>query len=262
MLKIPSLNVSLRAPKGRSNLSDRLLRRFAPRNDMATVFLLTLFLPCYVFADDVSLPFKKGETITFKIEQMKVKAGEAKLSFEGLHEIDHKTVYLVIFKSNGLNFYDEEKIYLDPQTFRPFKVLRDINIWGKKEKITEDYLPQEKKIRITKIAGQKTTTEELPMPQEVENIYGFIYRYRHSGSFKLGDEMQIPLPTKNIKIKVAKKITIKIMGKELDAFYLDSDPAKYKIWLGTDAGHRPLKISSSVGLVNTVMVMTDYNSGQ
>ena len=265
MLRIFSVNVSLRGvPKGqRSNLSERLLRPFGSRND--TAFFIILFL---IFnsnssqAQTAPLPFKKGEVITFKIEQMKVKAGEAKLSFEGLQEINGRSLYLIIFKSDGLNFYDEEKIYLDPQSFRPVKVLRDLNIWGKKEKITEDYLPQEKKIRITKIAGEKTTTEELRMPQEVENIYGFIYRYRQSGSFKVGEQVDISLPTKQIKIKVDKKTKFKAIGKEFDAFYLNSDPSKYKIWLDASGTHIPLKISGSMGVANTVMNIIDYKEGQ
>ena len=224
--------------------------------------MLLFFLPRFVSADEAVLPFKKGETITFKIEQMKVKAGEAKLSFEGLQEVDGKSLYLIIFKSDGLNFYDEEKIYVDPQTFRPVKVLRDLDIWGKKEKITEDYFPNEKKIKITKNVAGKVTVEELAVKDNIENIYGFIYRYRQSGSFAIGNKVDINLPTKDIKITLAKQTKLKVAGKEFDAFYLSSDPSKYKIWLDASPQHIPLRIAGSVGLGNTVMIMSDYKEGQ
>ena len=231
---------------------------------MLKIFLIVclLILPCIVFAGESQLIFKKGEVITFKIEQMKVKAGEAKLSFEGLQEVDGQSLYLIIFKSHGFNFYDEEKIYVDPQNFRPVKVLRDVNIWGKKEKIMEEYLSKEKKIKITKRVGKKVTIDELPAKDNIENIYGFIYRYRQSGSFKIGDAMDIHLPTKDIKIKLDKKTTLNAAGKEFEAYYLNSEPSKYKIWLSSGAQHIPLKIAGSIGLANTVMVMTNYKEGQ
>ena len=231
---------------------------------MLKIILTTLLvtLPCLSFAEEMPLLFKKGEMITYKIEKMKIKAGEAKLSFEGLQSIDGQSLYLIIFKSDGLNFYDEEKIFLDPESFRPVKVLRDVNIWGKKEKITEDYLPKEKKIKITKVAGKETTVQELPAPEEVENIYGFIYRYRQRGSFKLGEEININLPTKNIKMELAKKTTFKAAGKEFDSYYLKSEPSQYKIWLDSSPAHIPLRIVGSVGPGNTVMTMSDYKSGE
>ena len=90
-----------------------------------------------------AFPFRPGETIQYDIKKLAVKAGEATLTFQGLVSLEGQSAFLITFASKGLKFFDEEKIYLDPPTFLPKRVERDLNIFGKKEEIIEYYNAQE-----------------------------------------------------------------------------------------------------------------------
>ncbi len=208
------------------------------------------------FANESS--FKPGETIVYNIQQMGFKAGEASLIFKGPVTYEGKDTLLIVFTADGFNFYDREDIYLDPKTYKPLYVIRDLNIFGKKEKITEQYLSAEGKINISKVANGKKTETVFENKSVVDNLYGFIYRYRLNGSFKIGDKIDVHLPTKNITIELQKETKLSTAGQQFDAFYMQSDPAKYKLWFDAGPKRLPLRISGAIGIANTVMVMKEY----
>ena len=220
--------------------------------------LLIIFVFCPLSAGAQQVPFRVGEVITYDIRQIGLKVGQATLTLIGETPHEGRNLFLVVLKADGFNFYDQEEVYLDPVTFYPVLVLRDLNIFGKKEKIREDYLQDAKKIYIHKTSGGKTTEQVLDTRGAVDNIYGFIYRYRKSGSFTIGEEVDIHLPTQDLKIGIVKKIAIDVARRRAASAYMESRPDKYKIWFGIDRGHIPFKISGAVGIGNTLMVMTDY----
>ncbi len=224
--------------------------------------LIFLFCLSTAFAAEPVLPFKKGEVITFAIKKLGVKAGDATLTFEGLVEVKGQPVYLIVFKADGFNFYDEEKIYVHPETFAPVMVLRDLNIFGSKEKISEEYFPQEGRIVITKTAGENTTTEEIKKEGQIDNIYGVIYRYRAFGKFTPNDKVDLRLPTRDVTLKIEKSLKMKAAGKQYDAFYMSSVPSKYQVWFDAGAQKIPLKITGAVGMANTTMFLKSYKPGQ
>lgn len=208
------------------------------------IFLLVLSINAY------------AETIHYSISQMGIKAGEASLSLKG--EVNYKNEQLVLieFRADGFNFFDNEMIYVDPKEYRPRFVERDLNIFGKKEKIVEEY--QHDKIIVTKTVGGVVSVQELKKQEKVDNIYGFIFRYRRDGAFKVGEELEMNLPTTNLKIKVLKQVPLKAAGKTFDSLYMQSDPAKYKLWFDASGERLPLRISGAAGVGNTVMLMTSY----
>ncbi len=203
------------------------------------------------------LPFKSGETIRYSIKQFGVKAGEAVLRFDGEKEIDGKKVYLIFFKSTAPKFFDEEQIFVDTVTFRPVRVIRDIDIWGKKEKITENYTP-DGKAKVVKLADGKTTEQLIDRKGPVDNIYGFIYRYRAEGKFSSAEKFDIRLPTLDITMTIGEAISFNAIGKKYNAAVLRSVPSKYTIWMDTTQQRIPLRISGSVGIATTVMTLIEY----
>ena len=58
----------------------------------------------------------------------------------------------------------------------------------------------------------------------MDNIYGFIYRYRKEGSFKIGDVLNMTLPTKDLKIQLVNRAVLKIGEKSYDSYYMQSQP--------------------------------------
>ena len=205
-----------------------------------------------------ALPFRPGETIQYDIKKLKMRVGQASLTFHGLVSIDGQSALLITFTGKGLKFFDEEKIYVDPRTFLPVRVERDLSIFGKKERIVEHYNAREGTVRIVKTARGKTTEQVIKRSVPVDNIYCFIFRYRVSGKFTPGETFQIHLPTKDVQFQVQKPRGLQVGEKEIAAHYLQSDPAQYRVWFDTGARKVPLRIDGAIGFGKTAMVMVNY----
>lgn len=207
-------------------------------------------------------PFKEGEKVIYDIKSMGVRAGEAVLTFHGVQKLHGKNFYLITFKASAVNFFDEEKIYADIETFYPLIVLRDLNIWGKKEKIKEEYDAQKGIIKITKNHGRKTTEQVIKKSGMIDNIYCFIYRYRKDGKFDPGDSLVIHLPTTDVTIDLVKLTKLKTANEIFDAYFMETVPPKYKVWFGTGEEKIPLRINGSVGISAASLTMRSYEEGK
>jgi len=201
----------------------------------------------------------RAEVITYDIKKWGGNIGQATLTFTEGVDFEGKKLTLIDFKTKGWNFHDEEKIYLTPDTLQPVVVFRDfdLNVFGK-GKIEERYLPEEGKIRVIKESGGKKTEQVLEKKGRVDNIYGFIEHYRRQGSFKVGEVMDMRVPTRDLKIKVVRKLKVAAMGKYFDGFYLESVPAGYKIWFDDGPRKLPLRIVGATGMASTLMIMKEY----
>ncbi len=200
------------------------------------------------------------ETITYAIKKFKMKAGEASLVYQGPVKEEGKDLHLIVFTSKAPNFYDEERIFVDPKTFFPVMVKRDLNIFGKKEKITEVYDVANGVIRITKEVKGKKTLEEIKKKGVIDNIYCFISRFRKDMDPKPGQSVVMNLPTKDVKINFINVTKIKINDRTYNAFYLESDSREYKVWIDTSPQRIPLRIDGAMGIVSTSMVLSEYKS--
>ena len=206
------------------------------------------------------LPFRPGETIQYDIKKLKMRVGQASLTFHGLVSLSGQSAFLITFTSKGMKFSDEEKIYVDPRTFLPVRVERDLNIFGKKERIVEHYNAREGTVRIVKTAKGKTTEQAIKRSVPLDNIYCFIFRYRVSGKFTPGETFQIHLPTKDVQFQVQKPRGLQVGEKEIAAHYLQSDPVQYRVWFDPGAHKVPLRIDGAVGFGNTVMILRKYSN--
>jgi hypothetical protein len=203
-------------------------------------------------------PFFPGETISYDIMKLRLKAGEATLVYNGPVKINNRDAVLITFTSKALKFLDEEEIFLDPTTFYPITVKRNLNLWGKKECIVEEYSSDKGLVKITKESNGKVTEQVIENPFPLDNIYGFIYRYRKSGQFRIGEILKIHLPTRDVEFRLVEMRNLKTDDKTLDAYYMESSPKKYKVWFGQDHKRIPLRIDGAVGIGNTSMVINSY----
>jgi len=206
----------------------------------------------------IPLKAQAHETIYFSIHQVGFD-GQAALTMVGPREFKNQKTVLIIFKAHGSNFSDEEDIYVDPASYKPFFVQRDFNlgIFGQGQTL-EEYLPAKGEIVITKKDGSKTSQQIINKQGEIDNIYGFIYRYRKEGSFKIGDEIKMSLPTQDLVIKLLRQESFKIDQKTYDSYYMESQPTRYKIWFDASKHKLPLRITGTIGILNSVMTMTGY----
>ena len=204
-------------------------------------------------------PFQNGETIRFDIKNFGIKAGEATLVLNGPVQLGSRQVLLITFTANALHFFDEEKIYVDPATYYPIAVHRNLDLWGKKEKIVEEYDTQKGTVRIYKEANGKTSTMAIEKKGQLDNIYAFLYRYRQGGQFEVGENHMLNLPTVDIKIQLVKLASVKTSDdKEHLAYFLESNPSKYKIWFAQTENRIPLRLDGSVGFGKTYLVLSSY----
>lgn len=220
---------------------------------------LALALSFAVPAHAQTAPFQKGETIRFSVKQSVMKMGEATLVFNGEVEHEGKTCALIVFTAKGFNFYDEERIFVDPVSFLPLVVTRDLNIFGNREKIVEEYDQVLGRIKVTKTAeGHEPASIVIEKKGPIDNIYGFIYRYRMQERPAKGAKFDLRLPTLDVKISGVKDVEFKAAGKMYKAVLLGSVPSKYSIWMDKGEKRLPLRIGGAIGIANTVMTMIEY----
>lgn len=212
-----------------------------------------------VAAESVYMP---GETIHYQIKKMGVKVGDAVLKYHGPVEDSGRQLILLVFTADGFNFYDEEKIYADPQTLLPLRVERDLNIFGKKEKITEYYDQAGAAIRVVKTKKDGTVKEQILKKEgAVDNLYCFIYRYRVQGTFDAGETLRLKLPTKDVELKIMRNVVIKVGSLTRDSVFMESVSGEYRVWFGSDAERAPLRIDGAIGFAKTQMILVEHEFG-
>ena len=211
-------------------------------------------------AQSGSLPFQPGETVTYAIKKLGVKAGEATLVFKGLEQHQGKSFYRISFTARAMNFLDEENIFVDPQTLYPVRVERNLNIFGRKEKILEIYDHVKGEIQIIKVFKGKETRQTLQKTGPVDNIYCFLYRFRQETAIDQKKSFEMKLPTKDVKLEFVKPDELKIGNKTYQTLYLQSDPKEYKLWFDSGAKKVPLRIDGAMGIASTSLVISDYKT--
>ena len=215
------------------------------------LILFLLCLPNVLFAENA---VSTGETLKYAIKKLRMKVGEAEFVFTGPAKKNDQDVLFLTFRSKGFQFNDEEKLFLDPATYRPLFVDRDINLFGKVEKISEVYAKDIGSVKITKTTKSGKEEQVISKSSPLENIYGFIYHYRQSGSFKTGERINLNLPTKNVVMRVKSNVQLKLNGKVYGAYYLESDGGEYKVWFSADDKKIPLRIEGAIGFGKTYLV--------
>jgi len=199
-------------------------------------------------------PFLKGEILNYDIEKFKLKVGEATLAFNGAVEVQGKEALSITFTARGFKFLDVEEIYIDRATFHPLLIKRNLNIFGKEERIMEFYDSQKGKVRIVKTADGKTTEQTIEKGGRFDNIYGFIYRHRQLGQFSQNQELDLHLPTRDLQFKFSQQSKFLIADQEFNAFSMHSTPKEYEVWFDSGPKRIPLKIDGALGFGNMSMV--------
>jgi len=169
---------------------------------------------------------------------------------------------LITMTVRAFRFYDQEKIYVDPTNYYPIIVERDLNLWGKKERIIEKYDHNKNLLRIIKETDKEKTESVIVKKGPIDNIYSFLYRYRQNGEFQEGEKIVLNLPTKEIQIKLVENTHIKVGRIKQDAFLFKSSPKRMKIWFGTTEEHWPLRIDGALGFGKTSLILRSTSKGK
>lgn len=221
-------------------------------------FFMSLMFVAASFADK-DVPFEIGETIEYDIVKMHMPVGQAKLVYHGSVDVDGIKAHLMVFTASALNFFDEELIYFDPKTYYPLIVKRNLNLWGRKEVIVETYDVNQGQVTIVKQVKGKEESRVIKSLEPLDNIYCFIYRYRHLGDFSIGDAMTLNLPTQTVKLNLVDQRVFKINKEERQSFYMQSDPKEFRLWFDAGQVRIPLRIDGALGFGKTALVLRAYH---
>lgn len=201
-----------------------------------------------------------GEVFTYDIKKFLINVGEATLVFKGDVVLGDREALLITFTAQGFQFYDEENIFVDPETFYPILIKRNLDIFGSKEQIVERYDTTKGKVQIFKSVKGKTTQQVLENGERFDNIYGFIYRQRMNGVFHEDTSWNMHLPTLDVRFELVKKHTIKAAEQKFEAYFMRSKPKRYEVWFDASAQRLPLRIDGALGVGDMSMVLREYGT--
>jgi len=227
---------------------------------LVMIILMLLGVSFSAFAKEVSYDQFIGETVRYDVRSLGMKMADAFIELKGLVNVDGKDAYLITFEAKGSNFFDNEKTYADVKNLYPLRVERDVTYLGSIEKIVEVYDQDKFTVAITKTTKAKPKPENFVITKKakIDNLYCFIYRYRLSGSFQLGSSLRLNLPTKDVSVKIVKKVNLDAAGRSFETFFFETTPAQYRLWFDTGKQKMLLRVDKPAMVGGTSMIMTDY----
>jgi hypothetical protein len=227
---------------------------------MSKYIISLLLTSCAFFAAVIPLSAQSAplEEIIYDVEPLGVSV------YQDMGRVDFRggKLDLVIFKTQVAAFKDTEKIYSDTETYLPLWVERDLEIFFHKEYLTEDYVPQENRLLITKFEGGKKV-REYPFKADgpIHNAVLLPFSLRKVPDLKVGWAFKIRLPDE-FMVKLVAVEEVSVPAGKFRTFHFISDPHKFEIWITTDALRLPVKITGCGGLPYTMKMKKRIAAGR
>jgi len=192
--------------------------------------------------------FETGEVICFGVYSNGIlKVGSGRLELKGPVIGEKETFRHVDFKVTSFSVNDHEMILGKEDFTSPVRVIRDIRVFGRDEDIVERYSAEGRRVVIEKkVEGRQAVETIIESERPLDNVLLLIYRLRRDPALSVGREFTIHLPTTVFKLVVKEKKPIRVPLGRFDAFYIESIPKKYRIWLSADSRRLPLRIQGLV----------------
>jgi hypothetical protein len=147
----------------------------------------------------------------------------------------------------ALSVRDAEDVLGELDFSAPVRVERKVRLMGRDESISEDYAVDKKTVTIAKsVNNGPAKTEAIRSESGLGNVLLLIYFLRNDSTMQEGKVYRICLPTQKFDLFVKGKRKIRVPLGVFDTFYIESKPAKYKIWLSSDANRTPVRIQGFV----------------
>ncbi|HDZ77285.1 MAG TPA: DUF3108 domain-containing protein [Candidatus Omnitrophica bacterium] len=236
------------------------------------ILLATLFfniVGCVEAGQDISisnreseLPFGENEVIKYKVKLRGITVGKASLTYKGVTELDGKKVHLIIFYTDTVNFKDEEKMYAGLDDFLPIRIERNVNNWGKKEHIIEEYDQQNHSVKITWVGKKGNKTKVIQQDDKIQNVILSTFLHRKLGDLEIDKVFPVTLPLRKVEMRVTRKEKIRTYCGVYDTYRLESFPGRHKIWFESSSLAIPVRISGPFLLGSVNMIMIDYEGGE
>jgi hypothetical protein len=211
----------------------------------------TVYIP-----DEQEIVDRTGEKIDYAVYLGAVKIGQATYHHLRKTFIKDRPVELITFLTQAIRFKDRETIYCDSETFLPLVVERKISKPIKPEKIREEYDQENFKLTITKERFGKSV-KEIQSDAPIHNSILLPFFVRNAQDLETGWSFTANLPQGKYVIKLSKIEKVETPSGEFEAYFFESEPDKFKIWVGTDNNRIPLRIDGTGG-IGYKMMMQKY----
>lgn len=191
--------------------------------------------------------FPDREKLFFGVYSNGIRAGQGEMFYAGIDQKAGTPLQRLLFRVSTFSVKDEEDI-LGTIDFRaPVRVSRSVRVFGKAESIQETYAPDRRSVTIRKtINGRVSPDNKIVSAQDLGNVLLLLYRLRNDPFLAIGQSYDINLPTQQFKLRVVDKRMLKSPLGRYEAFYLESTPPKFKIWLKTTPDRLPLRIQGLI----------------
>lgn len=192
-------------------------------------------------------PFPVGEKITFGVYSNGIKVGNGSLLYQEAAEVKAGSEEHIVFSVSSFMVKDTDHVYGDFQKALPFRVQRAVRVAGRQEEIVEQYGKDNKSVVIQKTDKKgAVSSQTISSNSTLNNVLLLLYRLRIDEQLSVGKTYMVNLPTQTFTLTVKDKRKIKVPLGVFDAFYLESLPPKYKIWLADDARRTPLRLQGVI----------------
>jgi hypothetical protein len=211
--------------------------------------------------DDIYSPvnvFNTGEYIKFGVYSAGIRVGSGELHYEGAVEEGSQKVQHIIFKVTTFSVNDEDNVFGTLDFASPVRVDRKIRLFGKDETIFESYAENKRSVTISKsVDDKKIESQVINTKDGMNNVLLLLYKFRNDKELSVGKSYKITLPTQNFDLLVKSMRKIKTPLGTFNAYYLESKPPKYRIWLSSEPDRLPLRIQGLVAGGMLYLVATE-----
>ncbi len=197
-------------------------------------------------------PFKLGEKFVYKVKFNGIYVGRVEWEYLGRSSINNKLVDVLSLSSSVkilklLSIQSKEMLYIDSDTHLPLKVERQVNFFGKQEKILEEYNQKENYVKITKVNAKGTEERIIHTKAPIHNMIALLYFFPQDTKLKLGESFSFNLPTQKVDIEVTTLKMLDTAKGSHEVYVLEGRPRKFKVWLEKEK-RIPLRIELPVML--------------
>jgi hypothetical protein len=221
-------------------------KKYALFGFLWVVFFSLMMSPGSFAAEDQGA-FRAGERIKFGVYSSGIRTGSGELVYHGLKDRGSGMFQHIAFNVTTLSVRDQDIIYGTSDFGYPVRVERKVRLFGRDEEIIENYAPDHRSVALKKsVHGKEVPDQVIESDEGLGNVLLLLYNLRNDKELKIGQVYKIVLPTQKFDLRVKDRRRLKTPLGVFDAFYLESQPAKYRIWMSSREDRLPLRIQGLI----------------
>lgn len=224
------------------------------------IIMINECFPRIVVLDEEKLLFRLGEKNSYKVNFNGIYVGRIEWEYLGRSIIDNKLIDKLLLSSDIkilklFSIKSKERLFLDSKTHLPLKIERDIEFFGKKERILEEYNQSQYYVKITKVTSSGTEEKIIQQKTPIHNVIALLYFFPRDIKLDLQKSFSFNLPTQQLQLKVTAHKMLETRKGSYEVYVLEGKPRKYRVRLEKEK-RIPLQIEFPV-MLGRVTILID-----